>query len=65
MEKATGAAFKDGWAPMTEQVQFEQAGGDMQVSLGWSRGRPAHGAHLGGDHEADGALKLAAPRAGK
>ncbi len=33
VEKATGATFKDGWAPMKEQVQFEQAGGDLQVSL--------------------------------
>lgn len=33
VEKATGATFKDGWAPMKEQVQFEQAGGDMQLSL--------------------------------
>ncbi len=33
VEKATGASFKDGWAPMPEQVQFEQASGDMQVSL--------------------------------
>ena len=33
VEKATGVTFKDGWAPMKEQVQFEQAGGDLQVSL--------------------------------
>jgi hypothetical protein len=33
VEKATGTSFKDGWAPMKEQVQFDQAGGDMQVSL--------------------------------
>ena len=33
VEKATGATFKDGWAPMKEQVQFDQAGGDLQVSL--------------------------------
>jgi len=33
VEKAAGAAFKPGWAPMAGQVQFEQDGGDMQVSL--------------------------------
>ena len=33
VEKVAGASFKHGWAPMPEQVQFEQASGDMQVSL--------------------------------
>ncbi len=33
VEKATGVTFKDGWATMKEKVPFEQAGGDMQVSL--------------------------------
>lgn len=33
VEKAAGVAFKAGWAPMPGQVQFEQDGGDMQVSL--------------------------------
>lgn len=33
VEKAAGAPFKDGWSPMKGQVQFEQAGGDLQVSV--------------------------------
>ena len=33
VEKAAGVTFKDGWAPMKGQVQFEQAGGDLQISL--------------------------------
>ena len=33
VEKVTGAKFKDGWAPMADQIQFAAIEGDLQISV--------------------------------
>ena len=33
VEKVTGAKFKDGWVPMPGQIMFQEADGDLQISV--------------------------------